>query len=128
LSILPAIRADLARQFNTGNRDFSSRHIDLNKTGQNLADPDYATPYAIHFNLGVQRELRRHLVLTADFVWRRFLHTWRDGVDYNHFNRRINGVRSPVIPVCATAAQRNDATAVCSTGTITFDNTTGINE
>jgi len=128
LLILDTIRSDLARQFNQNNRDFSLRNIDLNKTGQNLSDPNYENPYAIHLNVGVQRQMGRDLVLTADFVWRRFLHTSLDGIDYNHYNRRINGIRKPVIPVCATAVQSNDPTAICSTGTITFDNTTGIDE
>jgi hypothetical protein len=81
----------------------------------------------LHFNLGVQRELAPDLVLSADFAWRRFLHTFLPDIDYNRFDRRINGVQTPVIPRCA-AAQRNDLAAVCSNGVITFDNTTGIAE
>jgi carboxypeptidase family protein len=124
LAILPGIRADLMGQLNPDNRDFTFRNIDLNKTGSNLSDPFYETPYALHINLGVQRELARDLVLSADFAWRRFLHTYLPGIDYNRFNRRINGVQTPVIPVC-TSEQRNDVTAVCSAGPITFDSTSG---
>jgi hypothetical protein len=76
----------------------------------------------LHFNFGVQRELAASLVISTDFVWRRFLHTFLSGIDYNRFNRQPQG---PVIPRC-TAAQRNDLNAVCSTGQITFDNTSGI--
>jgi hypothetical protein len=36
---------------------------------------DYQTPYALHFNVGVQRELRSNLVLSADYVRTRTLHT-----------------------------------------------------
>jgi hypothetical protein len=79
----------------------------------------------LHFSLGVQRELARDLVLSVDFAERRFLHVFLQGFDYNHFNRRINGVQTPVLPIC-TPAQQNDVTAVCSAGSITFDNTTGI--
>jgi len=121
LTILPGIRADLLRQLNSDNRDFTFRNLDLDKSGQNLSDPFYETPYALHFNLGVQRELARDLVLSADFVRRRFLHNFIPGVDYNRFN----SAQGPVIPRCS-AAQRNDVTAVCSAGPITFDNTTGI--
>jgi len=126
LTVLPGIRADLLRQLNPDNRDFTFRNIDLDKSGvnANLSDPFYQAPYALHFNLGVQRELARDLVLTADFAWRRFLHTFLLGIDYNRFNRRPQG---PVIPAC-TAAQRNDLTAACSSGTITFDTTSGIAE
>ena len=122
LVILPGIRADLLRQLNPDNRDFTFRNLDLNKTATNLSDPFYESPYALHFSLGVQRELAHNLVLSAAFVWRRFLHTLRESVDYNRFNRKPQG---PVIPRC-TEAQKNDLTAMCSNGPITFDNTTGI--
>src|SRR4030095_16308905 len=95
--------------------------LDLNKTALNLSDPSYEAAYALHFNLGVQRELARHLVLSTDFNLRRFVHTPLLGIDYNRFNRP----QGPVIPRC-TAAQRNDVTAICSAGPITFDNTSGI--
>lgn len=126
LAILSEKRAELMRQLDPDNRDFTFRNLDLNKTGNNLADPSYETPYALHFNLGVQRELARDLVVSADFAWRRFLHTFLPDIDYNRFNRRINGVRTPVIPRCATDIQRSDMAEVCSNGPITFDNTTGI--
>src|SRR5207237_7675069 len=86
LTILPGIRADLLRSLNPDNRDFTFRNIDLDKTGSNLSDPFYQTPYALHFSIGVQRELARDLVLTADFAWRRFLHTFISDLDYNRFN------------------------------------------
>src|SRR5262249_9050324 len=122
LAILPGIRADLMRQLNPGNRDFTFRNINLNKTGANLSDPSYQAPYALHLNLGLQRQLAHDLVISADLVWRRFLHTFLAGIDYNRFNRRPQG---PVIPPC-TPAQKNEKTAVCSAGQITFDNTAGI--
>ncbi|MCI0419565.1 MAG: TonB-dependent receptor, partial [Acidobacteria bacterium] len=121
LAILPGIRADLERQLDPDNRDFSFRNIDLNKTGLSLSDPSYQAAYALHFNLGVQRELAENLVLSTDYALRRFLHTPLFGIDYNRFNRP----QGPVIPRC-TAAQRNDLTAMCSAGPITFDNTSGI--
>ena len=127
LSILPGIRADLLRQLNPENRDFTFRNIDLDKTAQNLYDPFYETPYALHFNLGTQVELAPGLVVSADLALRRFLHVFLGGIDYNRFNRRMGGLQRPVIPRC-TAARRNDLTEVCSAGPITFDNTTGIAE
>ena len=121
LTILPGIRADLLRQLNPDNRDFTFRNLDLDKSGQDLSDPFYETPYAFHFNLGLQRELARNLVLTADLAWRRFLHNFIPGVDYNRFN----SAQGPVISRCSPA-QRSDITAVCSAGPITFDNSIGI--
>jgi len=53
LTILPGIRADLLRQLNPDNRDFTFRNIDVDKTGQDLSDPFYETPYALHFSVGV---------------------------------------------------------------------------
>ncbi len=88
---------------------------------QILSDPFYETPYALHVNLGVQRELTRKLSFTVDFVWRRFLHTYISDIDYNHFNSS----GGPIIPGCSPT-QKNDLTATCSNGPITFDNTTGI--
>ncbi len=124
VAILPAIRSELLTQLNPDNRDFTFRNLDLDKSGSNLSDPFYETPYALHFSLGVQRELTRDLVLSADFAWRRFLHTFLPGIDYNGFDRQPQG---PVIPAC-TDAQRENVTAVCSSGPITFDNTSGIAE
>jgi len=121
LAILPGIRADLEQQLNPDNHDFTFRNLDLNKTGLNLSDPSYQAAYALHFNLGVQRELAQDLVLSSDFVVRRFVHTPLLGIDYNRFNRP----QGPVIPRC-TGTQRNDLTAVCSNGLITFDSTSGI--
>ena len=129
MTILPGIRADLLQQLNPGNRDFTYRNIDVDKMGlnSNLTDPFYKTPYALHFSLGVQRELARDLVLSVDFVRRRFLHNFisgqssgQSGIDYNRFNSAHQ-----VIPTCSPA-QLKDVTAVCSNGAITFDNTTGI--
>jgi hypothetical protein len=60
------------------------------------------------------------MVLTVDYVRRVFVNTLLGEIDYNRFQRRINGVQTPVIPICANAAQRNDPTAQCSTGGISF--------
>jgi hypothetical protein len=122
LAIIESIRANLLAQLNPNNRDFTFRNLNLDKTGAFLSDPFYQTPFGLHFSLGAQRELARNLVLTTDFVWRRFLHTVLSGIDYNQFNRRPQG---PVIPVC-TATQRSDLSAVCSAGPITFENTSGM--
>jgi hypothetical protein len=121
IAVLPGIRADLEWQLNSDNRDFTFRNLNLDKTASNLSDPSLRSAYALHFNVGVQRQLAPNLVFAADVVYRRFLHTALLGIDYNRFNRRPEG---PVIPRC-TAGQRNDLTAVCSNGPITFDNTSG---
>jgi hypothetical protein len=53
-------------------------------------------------------------------VRRVFVNTLLGALDYNRFNRYINGVQTPVIPKCTTTAQQNDPNAQCSTGAITF--------
>jgi hypothetical protein len=120
LAILPAIRADLLRRVNPDNQDFSIRNIDSTKEGSNLYDPSYSVPSAIHVNLGVERELAPGLIIGADIVWRRFVNTFINGIDYNRFN----SAAGPVIPACSEA-QRNDVHAVCSNGNIFFDTTIG---
>ena len=72
-------------------------------------------PSSLHANIGVQREIVRDFVLTADLVYRHFVHVPENGgsFDVNHFN----SVRGPVIPKCA-GAQANDPQAICSLGSI----------
>ena len=120
LEVLPAIRADLQRSLNPGNRDFSLRNIDGRKAGENLYDPSYATPYAFHAGLGVQRELARGLVVSADIAWKRFIHAYINGIDYN----RWNSAGGSVIPRCI-GAQLDDVHALCSNGPMYFDTTIG---
>ena len=120
LAILPDIRADLLRSIAPDNRDFSVRNLDLTKQASNLYDPSYATPYALHLSVGVQRELEPGLVVSADVVWKHFGHTFINGIDYNRFN----SAAGPVIPVC-TPNQQRDVHAVCSNGSLYFDTTSG---
>jgi hypothetical protein len=125
LSILPSIRADLLGSLNPENRDFSVRNIDLTKQGQNLSDPSVATPYALHASLGVQRELTANFVVGADFVWKRFIHAFINGIDYNRWVPGQGDVpTTAVIPPC-TVEERNDVGAVCSNGRMFFDTTSG---
>src|SRR5262245_20613894 len=54
--------------------DLSVRNIQLLKStgvGQGIFSNDTRTPYSIHTNFGVQREVIRNLAVTADFVMRR---------------------------------------------------------
>ncbi len=103
-----------------GNTDLSVRNIDINKSAAQLYFHNYPNMHALHFNLGVQREIRHDMVLSVDFVRRVFLNvTDQNTFDYNRWNRFINGVRSPIIPVC-TGTQASIPGFGCSTGQITF--------
>ena len=101
--------------------DLTIRPIDISKTGAQLLPRNYPVQKSYHTSIGVQRQLRRDLVLSADFVRRVFLDELYGGtdIDLNMFNRTINGVQSPVIPVCP-AAQKNTPGVECSNGAITF--------
>ena len=109
MSILPAIRAGLAGSLANSDPTLQAIQIYKQTVGgtTNGLFPEYVpNPSAQHFNAGVQRELARDFVLTADFVFRHFIHggLGPGGLDLNHYN----SVRGPVIKSCANAAQRND--------------------
>jgi len=55
----------------------------LDSTGNQLIAPNYRTPYSVQMNAGVQRELRRGTVLSADYVRNVGLH-FLIGYDTNH--------------------------------------------
>ncbi len=115
LEILPVTRAELARRLDPSNRNLAITNIEADKTG--LVYQEF-TPnqYGIHLNAGVQREIFPHWVMSADFAFRRFIHTAGGPagfLDFNHFN----SVRGPVLPRCV-GAQRDDPKALCSLGPI----------
>ena len=114
---LPAIQASLAPK---NLNDLSVRNIQLSKTGAQLYPLHYPTQRSYQMSIGVQRELTNNLVVSGDFVRRVFVDTLIGEEDQNKYNRFLNGVRSPVIPVCQSTAQAADPTAECSTGQITF--------
>ncbi len=102
LFLLPTIRAKTIEtlKVNPNNTDLSVRTIDVFKTGTELFANDFTPGQAQHFSLGVQRQLNPDFAISADFVYRHFLHQQIRDVDLNHFNRYVNGVQKPVVPVC----------------------------
>jgi hypothetical protein len=133
LAALPAIRSGLAAHAGDGT-DLSVRGIDVFKQADQIVAPNATTAYSIHLNAGIQRQLGQNVVLTADYVLRRY----RDvgplqgiySIDRNRFNRPrvmsvdpntgvVSFVRDPIIPQCTTAQARAlDPSDVCSTGPI----------
>jgi hypothetical protein len=112
----PALRAALAPK---NLSDLSVRTINLAKTGAQLYPLRYPTQRSYQMSIGVQREVAGSVVISGDFVRRVFVNTLIGELDQNRYNRFLNGVRSPVIPVC-TGAQSADPTAECSIGQVTF--------
>jgi hypothetical protein len=120
LSCLPEIWAAHAGVLNPANRDFAVRTIDVTKNGRNLSDPANRATSAVHVTVGTQRELAAGFVVSADIVWKRFFNTIVNGIDYN----RWNAATGPVIRRCL-GAESKDVSAVCSTGPMYFDTTSG---
>lgn len=115
LSILTPVRAGLERQLSGSGTDLGVRVINVSKTGSDLIPAYYPAPYSTHVNFGIQRELARDLVVTADIVSRQFVNQEIGSLDWNRFFRP----QGPIIPRCASAAQANDPAANCSLGQIT---------
>jgi hypothetical protein len=97
-----------------GNTNLAIRNINIFKTGEELLAHNFRAPYSEHVSIGVQHELRTDLVVTADFVYRLYLHQIIRDTDLNHFY----SAQGPVIPACTSAAQAADPLAECSTGVI----------
>ena len=118
IAILPAIRTGLTQGL--ANADQTVQAIQISKQAAARVLPvDVPSPSALHANLGVQREIARDFVVSADFAYRHFVHV-STALDLNHFN----SIRGPVIPVC-NAAQRNDPQALCSLGPINVQEAPG---
>jgi hypothetical protein len=115
LAMLPAIRAEKTQAL--VNADPGLQTIQVNKQSPaRVSPPDYSAPSALHLSLGVQREIARDFVLTADIAYRHFVHLSLGALDLNHYLSS----RGPVIPRCV-GAQRNDPQALCSTGPIAVE-------
>ena len=132
--------------------DLSVRGVELFKTvqGSQFLDAIYNSdsskpPYTFQVDIGLQRELRRNLSVSADYVLRRgvgfgagvsgFDQFFPDINRWNRFNgytllasgTAIPGARNPIIPACTTAQNalaRTDpvayAAAQCSNGPIQY--------
>ena len=96
-----------------GNTSLAIRNINVFKTGEELLAQDFRPPYSEHVSIGIQRELRTDLVLSADFVFRQYLHQIIRDTDLNHYY----SAAGPVIPAC-TGNEAVNPLAECSTGVI----------
>lgn len=96
-----------------GNLSLSIRNIDVFKTGTELLARDFRPPYSEHTGIGVQREVRSDLLISADFVFRQYQHQTIRDTDLNHYYSSTG----PVIAQCK-GTQAADRSAQCSTGVI----------
>jgi hypothetical protein len=97
----------------SGNTSLAVRNVQLFKTGQGLIPENFRLPYSEHASVGTQREVRSDLVVSADFVFRQYMHQLINDTDLNHYY----SAAGPVIPKCQ-AGQALDVTAECSSGVI----------
>lgn len=102
IAILPAVRTGAMQlvPVRPDNTDLSVTTIDLFKTGTELFTRDFVPPSAQHYSIGIQRQIRPDFAISADFVYRHFLHLTLRDLDANKFHRVINGVQSPVLASC----------------------------
>jgi hypothetical protein len=118
--LLPTLRGQIAQLLgvNPNNTDLSVRNVDVFKTapGLDLFAHGFRLPYVEHGTFGIQRQLTKDMVLSADFVWQHHVHERIRNTDVNHYS----SAAGPVIPKCV-GAQALDPAAECSTGPITAD-------
>ena len=137
LAIIPDLRTQLLARWG-GGTDLSIRGIEVTKqalgaSGEGVFMSDLTTGYTFHVTAGVQREIRRNMILTADFVMRRAVHFGGTeagfGVDLNRSTRPtvtaidpitqvVTFAQTPVMPFCANATQLNTPKFPCSSGAI----------
>jgi len=114
IPILPAIRDGIAQGIAAEARQASGfTTVEVVKSATDLISRDYTTPYSEHFSFGVQHQLMKEAVVSADFVFRQFINGPMDNVDYNLWD----SLQGPVMPRC-TAAEAGDPQALCSVGPI----------
>lgn len=97
-----------------GNTSLAVRNINVFKTGTELLAHNFRPPYSEHASIGVEREVRNDFVVSADFVFRQYMHQMIRDTDLNRFY----SAAGPVIPACTSGAQAANPLAECSTGYI----------
>jgi len=114
-ALLPVIRSAATQELhvNANNTDLSVRNLDVFKTATDLFVRDFVPAQAQHLSLGVEHQVRTDFAISADLVYRHFIHEMLRGVDLNHFY----SVAGPVIPAC-TAANQTLPFVNCSNGPI----------
>jgi hypothetical protein len=117
LAALPAIRAGQSALLAAPQRNVQQIQITKQQAaaGTAIFPADVPNPSAVHVHAGLQRQLGRGMVVSADVVYRHFAHVPQNGgaIDVNHYD----SVRGPVIRAC-TPPEFVDAAALCSRGAI----------
>jgi hypothetical protein len=116
---LPAIQAQLFPGNVPRSGPYTTTGIDVAKQGVEIYPTHFPLARTYQTSLGVQHDFGHGMVLTADWARRQGENVSLGEQDYNHFNYYVNGVQSPVIPVCSSS-QLFVPGQECSAGAITF--------
>jgi len=88
---------------------------------------NFRLDYSEQASIGIQRQLRDDFLVSADFVYRQFIHT-DQSTDFNRYYSTSGcpagypaGLNCPIIPLCTNLAQALNPTAGCSNGPIEGD-------
>jgi hypothetical protein len=116
---LPAIQAQLFPGNVPRSGPYTTTGIDVAKQGVEIYPTHFPLARTYQTSLGIQQDLGHGMVLTADWARRQAENYSLGEQDYNLFNNYVNGVQSPVIPVCSSS-QLFVPGQECSAGAITF--------
>ncbi len=122
---LPAIAAVLSPPNPQRSGPFPYANINYAKQGVEIYPQNFPLPRSYQTSIGIQREVGRDMVLTADWARRQGENISLGETDNNLFNRYLGSTTpNPVIPLCKTSPDFNPADE-CSSGSITFWNGQG---
>ncbi len=127
-AILPAViqGAEQLVPVDPTNKSLAVTTIDLFKTGTELFTKAFQPPSAQHASIGIQRQFTSDFAITADLVMRHTIHLTNRDIDMNDYYRYVNGVQTPVLPICSSA-QSLVPGAPCSNGSVQITNDEGTN-
>ena len=103
---------------------YTTTALAVSKSSSALYPPNVAMTRSYQTSIGVQQDLGHDMILQADYARRQNENTQLIGVDLNHFNEFVNGVRTPAIPACTVIPDFNPNDE-CSTGVLGFQENEG---
>ncbi|MGA2599776.1 MAG: TonB-dependent receptor [Bryobacteraceae bacterium] len=119
VAILPAILSTIKSELpSPQTASLALTTVAYAKSATELISQRYVPPEAQHFSLGIQRQLKPDLAISADLVYRHFIHLTERDLDANKYNRYINGVQTPVLRICGSEPGDGAPGAPCSTGSV----------
>lgn len=107
-----------------GSGPYTTTALNISKSSNVLYPDRVPITRSYQTSLGVQRDLGHDMTLQVDWARRQNENTQLIGVDLNHFNKFVNGVRTPVIPACTVSPDLNPNDQ-CSTGVLSFQENQG---